>query len=70
MQEGIRNIRTQNDLIAAIATAIEERNAEDLEDMHTLIQDWMIDDESIQVLEDLIGTATNAAMDLKDFEDQ
>ena len=70
MKEGIRNIRTQNDLIAAIATAIEWRNAEDLEDMHTLIQDWMIDDESIQVLEDLIGTATNAAMDLKDFEDQ
>jgi|TARA_B110000858_G_scaffold198528_1_gene266288 cell division ATPase FtsA len=70
MKEEIRNIRTQNDLILAIATAIEERNAEDLEDMHTLIQDWMIDDESIQVLEDLIGTATNAAMDLKDFEDQ
>jgi hypothetical protein len=67
MREEIRNIRSQNDLMAAIAIAIEERQAEDLEDMNILIQDWMIDEESSQVLQALIEAAISAVLDLQDF---
>ena len=63
MKDEIRSIRTQNDLIAAIAIAIEEKQGDDLEDMSILISDWMIDEESSQVLHALIEAASAAVID-------
>ena len=69
MKEEIRNIRTQNHLILSVAIAIEERNPEDLEDMSILIQDWMIDEETMQALEALIEAASFAVTGLQESEE-
>ena len=62
----IKDIRTQNDLMAALAVALEERDEEAFEDMAALIHDWLIDSETAQALAAVIEAAATAVCLLND----
>jgi hypothetical protein len=59
----IQDIRTVNDYIVAVSIALSENSPDELLDLHDVIQDWMIDDETRFALETLFEAAQKAVWD-------